>query len=174
MSFRSCLTCFFVFEISLSVNLFPFFDFIEKVIISDVVDDMGIGLLYRKMVEKLEGKSFLSQMKNPLCRADANTWQGICSRSSVKVSVGAKVAVEEAFNTICWTCFGSHLNPFLESSFSELAALPSICLPFDICKIIYLTVSRVSVILSFLPTGPLPGWKCMPWLHFNVESCSSL
>jgi len=58
--------------ISLSVSPFPFSNFIEKVIISDAVDDIGVGLSHKK-IEKFEGKSFLSQKMNPLCSADTSS-----------------------------------------------------------------------------------------------------
>ena len=56
MSLGHCLTCHSVFVISLSVEPFPFSDFIAKVIVSETMDEIGVGFPHRK-IKKLEGKS---------------------------------------------------------------------------------------------------------------------
>ena len=167
MSLGICFTCFIVFVISLSINQFPFSDFIEKVIILDMVDEMGVGLPHKK-IDNL--KVSLSYPKRKiLCvkwrlKADrvwsltpwcilTDTANSLlhCLHFSVpgtqwKAEVASTPSLEDAFNTIRWMCFGRPLKPFLESSFSVLAALPSAC-PLMHARS-YLTISNISVILS--------------------------
>ena len=69
------MTCHSVFAISLSVKPFSFSDFIVKVMVSEAVDEIGVGLPHKK-IEKLEGKSLWSLKKKPLCNADTRSMQG--------------------------------------------------------------------------------------------------